>query len=310
MGYTGYSSTAFHTYRTTHIDGKTTAKVFSRGTIDKDLDPKNIVVRESRDSETHPESNAIIIGLDVTGSMGIIADKMAREGLHTLVNEIIERKPVTDPHIMCMGIGDAEMGDSAPLQVTQFETDVTMLEQLTKIYLEHGGGGNYYESYILPWYFAALKTSIDCFEKRGKKGYLFTIGDEEPTPYLTPDDIERVLGERPESNKNIPFDTVFDMVSKYYNVFHIIVAEGSHYRVFPERTRDAWIEKLGQRAIVLKDYTKLAEVIVSTIQVCEGENADKVVNSWDGSTSVIIKDAIKNIKDLTILDTMDKVVRF
>ena len=29
------------------------------------------------------------------------------------------------------------------------------------------------------------KTSIDCFEKRGKKGYLFTIGDEQLPPTLT-----------------------------------------------------------------------------------------------------------------------------
>ena len=34
------------------------------------------------------------------------------------------------------------------------------------------------ESYELALYFAAYKTSCDAWEKRQKKGYLFTLGDE------------------------------------------------------------------------------------------------------------------------------------
>lgn len=34
------------------------------------------------------------------------------------------------------------------------------------------------ESYELAMYFMARHTSIDCYEKRGKRGYLFMIGDE------------------------------------------------------------------------------------------------------------------------------------
>ena len=38
--------------------------------------------------------------------------------------------PVADPHMMIMGVGDAWC-DRAPLQVTQFEPDIRIAEQLT-----------------------------------------------------------------------------------------------------------------------------------------------------------------------------------
>jgi hypothetical protein len=138
--------------------GKTTDAVFASRAIDSDLNPFGVAVRESRDSDLNPESTAIIVGLDVTGSMGMIADALARKGLGTMVEEILARKPVSDPHILCMGIGDV-LYDRAPLQVTQFEADIRIAKQLEKLWLEKGGGGNSCESYTLPWYFAALHTA-------------------------------------------------------------------------------------------------------------------------------------------------------
>lgn len=73
-----------------------------------------------------------------------------------------------------------------------FEADIRIARQLEKLWLEKGGGGNCCESYTLPWYFAALHTAIDWFEKRGQKGYLFTVGDELPT-YLPGTAITRFL---------------------------------------------------------------------------------------------------------------------
>ncbi len=171
--------------------------IYTSRSIVNELDPKGVMLRESRDSAANPNSTAVIIGLDVTGSMDKVLDAMARTGLGTLVGSIYERQPISDPHVMIMGIGDFEC-DQAPLQITQFEAEnAPLISQMEKVYLERGGGGNHHESYAAAWLFAATRTSIDCFEKRGKRGYLFTVGDEEPTPKLFGSQIVRFLGGEP-----------------------------------------------------------------------------------------------------------------
>lgn len=298
MGSGRFDADAWKTYATTSgYDTKTTAEIFTKRAIDKDLDPKGVKVRESRDSADNPNSTALIFAQDVSGSMGMISDTMARKGVPTLSTEIYNRKPVSDPQIMCMAIGDVEC-DDAPLQVTQFEADMRIATQLEKFYLEGGGGGNHYESYAMAWYFAAYHTSIDCFEKRGKKGYLFTIGDERPTPYLLTKDIERVLGYKPQGDK-VEMADILTLVSRKFELFHVIVEEGSHARSYPKEVFNEWREVLGQRVIRLSDHTKLAEVIVSAIQVNEGASHEEVADSWDGSTSVVVGKAIRDIAKTT-----------
>ena len=153
MGAGRFSPDDWDAFTTTRTAGKSTAAVFSHG-LNPHLDPRNIKngIRESRDSDANPASTAIIIGLDVTGSMGLIADAIAREGLKTLFTEIYDRQPVRDPHILFMGVGDA-LCDTAPLQVSQFEADIRIADQLVDLWLESGGGANACESYTLPWYF-------------------------------------------------------------------------------------------------------------------------------------------------------------
>lgn len=308
MGGGRWSTDDWTTYSRTHVTSKATVDdIYTSRSLEKELDPKDVKIRESRDSADNPESTAIIVGLDVTGSMSSVLDVMARKGLKTLAEEIYNRKPIIDPHIMFMGIGDVEVGDRAPLQVTQFEADIRIAEQLTKIYLERGGGGNNYESYILAWYFAAMHTSIDCFEKRNKKGYLFTVGDEQPTPYLKGSDIEKVFGYNPQFNKILAQD-LLTMVNRNYEVFHLMVEEGSHFRSYSNKVVNEWSELLGQRAIRLTDHTKMGEVIVSTIQYIEGEDKDKVISSWDGSTNLVVAKAIDSLSNS--INATNGVVRF
>src|SRR5690349_5863592 len=132
MGSARWNPTDWAAYAgSTH--GRSTSSIFARRAIAPGLDPHGVVLRESRDSALNPASNAIICALDVTGSMGMIADTLARQGLGTLVEEILRRKPVSDPHVMCMGVGDATC-DVGPLQVTQFEADIRIAEQLQELW--------------------------------------------------------------------------------------------------------------------------------------------------------------------------------
>lgn len=306
MGSARWDADAWSNYSSTVVSGKSRASVYSSRSLDPDLDPRTITLRESRDSALNPLSTPIIVAFDVTGSMGqiphaFIGGDGAKGGLGLLVDEILRRSAgdtpmVTDPHIMMMGVGDAWC-DAAPLQVTQFEADLRIADQMRRIWLEGGGGGNDCESYNLPWYFAARKTAVDSFEKRGRKGYLFTIGDEPPPPVLRKDHVAAVLGD------TIPSDLasadVLTMAARMYQVFHVVIEQGSYYQQAPDTVRAGWNALLGQRVIYLPDYEKLAEVIISAIQVVEGCRVDDVVRSWSGDTSLVVARAIR---DLTVPD--------
>lgn len=289
MGSSRWDPTDWGSY-TRSTASKSAAQIFTSTNMKDEYNPKMIDIRESRDSAVNPNSNAIIIGSDVTGSMGHLAETLIRSGIGTVFEEILDRQPVSDPHLMVMGIGDV-YSDSAPLQCTQFEADITIAKQLEDIWIEGNGGGNGGESYNLAWYFATHKTEIDCFEKRGKKGYLFTIGDEPIHPDLKSDGIQKVFGEPsdPINNKDL-----LTLVSRKYEVFHILVNSTS-YSARSDRALSGWRDLLGERAIILDDSTKLAEVIVSAIEINEGHDADTVVSSWDGDTSLVVGKAVGSL---------------
>lgn len=268
--------------------GKATDDIYSSRAINANLNPKGVKLRESRDSADNPASTPIIVAIDVTGSMGMIADVIARKGLGTLFTEILDRKPISDPHVMFMAVGDANC-DQAPLQVSQFEADNRIVEQLTQIFIEHGGGGNDFESYNLPWYFAAKHTEHDSLIKRAKRGYLFTIGDEEAPKALTVDQIKQFIGDDLEREMS-PKEMLAE-AQRAYDVFHIVIKEGDHAKIHLPAVMSTWTALLGQHVIALDDHTKLAETIVSIIEVAEGRDAAEVTRKW----GAVVHNAVKHL---------------
>lgn len=291
MGGGTFDAGAYRSFTSSTV-GKKTDEIYSSRALNKDLNPKDVKVRESRDGADNPESTPLIVALDVTGSMGMIADVIARQGLGTLFTSILDRKPITNPHVMFMGIGDANC-DRAPLQVSQFEADKRIIEQLTNLYLEHGGGGNNFESYNLPWYFAAMHTVHDSYEKRAKRGYLFTVGDEEAPAPLTKDQIKEFIGD--DIQADMSAEECLELVQRFYDVFHIVIMEGNHARLHLDRVVSSWTKLLGQRVIQLSDHTKLAETIVSAIEVAEGVKASDSAMRWGGAASSVVHDAIRDL---------------
>ena len=307
----GSSRFSYNDYVTTtksKLSSASSSDIFKSNSILDDVNPAKMKngIRESCDSDAAVQSTPIIIGLDCTGSMGKIPFYMIKEGLGELFKEIYARVPVTDPQVLFCTIGDIDAGDPNPFSVGQFEQECGLLvDGLQKFWIDGCyGGGNNYESYDLPYYFATNMTSIDSFKKRGQKGYIFTIGDEPPPKVLRKEAIQEVFGIKAESDMS--FEQIINQVQKTYIPFHIIMEEGSHVRNYGlDCVRGPWRDLLGENAIICSDYTKLSEVIVSILQVKTGTNKTDVINSWDGTTSLTVGKAIAG---LSVIDADESLI--
>lgn len=292
MGNGRWDSTSWTDYAARTVSGKTQSQIFTATSLKPEFDPAKVTLRESRDGPLNPSSTGIILAGDVTGSMGKLAHVMMQTGFNTLATEIYDRRIGGDPHVMVMAVGDAKV-DRSPLQVTQFEADISLADQVRALHIEGGGGGNGGESYSAAHLFAALKTSCDCYERRGKKGYLFTVGDEPVHDGMTRSEIKRVLGLDVESD--ISAADAVAMAARTYEVFHVVVAEG-YARHAMDEVLGSWRPLLPERVLVLDDHTKLAEVVVSAIQVSEGARKDAVAASWKGNgTAMTVANAINGL---------------
>lgn len=287
MGGGSWTSQDWSSFSSSRVTGRTTSNIYTSSRMKNEYDPKN-VMRESCDSKEHPNSTPIILGLDVTGSMSNILQTMA-EKLGLVMTEVYDRKPVTDPQILFAAVGDA-VYDDYPLQVTQFESDIRIAKQLTEVYFERGGGGNGFESYPLIWYFAANHTKCDNYLNRNKKGFIFTFGDDGYPQSLTKKEIKDIFGDTVE--KDIPIDEVLTQVNRKFEVYHFCMEQGGSYRDSDYRH---WQNILGERAIKIRDYTKIPEIIVSILETYAGKDKDEIINSWDGSTSIAVADALSGL---------------
>lgn len=294
MGFGRYDHEKYVSYAA-DAHAKSRAELFSRTyksaptKSGQEVNADKITLRESRDSEAHPVSTPVIVGLDVTGSMGRIPESLVKEGFGRFVNSLLQRHPIDDPHLLFLGIGDAVVGDKAPLQATQFEADERICDQLTDIWLEGGGGGNSYESYDLAWMFAARRTHTDCWEKRKAKGFLFTVGDEMFPQSSSRDYVQSVV-EGVQSNT--PEGWLAEAQERYV-VFHVIIAEGDFARRDVSRVQKDWEQRLQSRALVLYDAKLLPEALVSAIALENGVQLEEVLGWWSEDVARSLRKTFK-----------------
>ena len=244
-------------------------QVYRQTKLADSLNPKN-VIRECKDSEEHPNTFPIILGLDVTGSMGK-ATKMCAAKLDEIMKELYGKVP--DIEFMMMGIGDVNY-DEAPIQVTQFESDIRILDQTSKIWFEGGGGGNDSESYTAAWYFGTYRTELDCWN-RGKKGLIITMGDEPLNMYLPEVELNNVIGGESCPNA-LSTDKLYETASDKFNIYHIAIADReSSYAMFKRRIEDTWGRVLRQHFL-----TGTSEELPSLI----GKIVDSHLESFERET--------------------------
>lgn len=234
-------------------------------TVHPDLDPRGVTMRESRDSAEHPLSVPIAVLFDVTGSMRSVP-RVLQAKLPQLLGLLLRKGYVADPQIMFGAIGDATC-DCAPLQIGQFESDNRMDDDLSKILLEGGGGGQKTESYELAMYFMARHVVTDSYDKRGKRGYLFIIGDEMAYSRVKRAEVSDWTGDGLQSDIGVA-DIVAELTRKW-DIYYIL-PEGASY-VGDTEVLSFWRGLLGQNVIELSDLDAVTETIALTIGL--GEDA-------------------------------------
>lgn len=276
MGGGTWTTDSFAKYSTTRgrkvnlstgsLDGDLSAQqMFTQRHLAKELNPYN-VMRECCDNEEHPNTIPVIIGLDTTGSMGAAGVEVAKK-LNVIITELYNR--YQDIEIMVMGIGDLAY-DDAPVQMSQFESDIRIAEQLDKVWLESGGGGNSYESYTAAWYFGLKHCKLDCWN-RGKKGIIITTGDEPLNPYLPKDRLNDISGD--SNQDNVETNELYELAKRKYDIYHITIDDRRTAYSWYKKYIDATFGKLLGDRLKVASMDDLAARIVDCIDdALNGDN--------------------------------------
>lgn len=227
--------------------------IFKSRTINEALNPYK-VTRECCDSAEHPQTIPVILALDVTGSMGDSAKEVATK-LNIIMTDLYTK--VKDVEFMIMGIGDFAY-DDAPLQVSQFESDIRIAEQMDKIWFEGCGGGNSYESYTGAWYFGTKHCKLDCWN-RGKKGIIITLGDENLNPYIPKMRLERVTGDSLQAD--VETKELYKETAEKFDIYHIYV----DHHGYQYADMNTWTDVLPRQNVVSCKIEEIPQAITDIV---------------------------------------------
>lgn len=270
MGAGSFTTTSYCAYSKSlgrdydHTTGRVTGQTFVSRRLDESLDPQKFSIRECVNSDEHPNTIPVILALDVTGSMGEACSETAA-ALGVIMTNLY--KKFKDIEFCVMGIGDLAY-DHAPIQMSQFESDVRIAEALDKIYMEHGGGGNSYESYTAAWYMGLKHTKLDCFDKQGRKAIIITMGDEPLNPYLPFRELNESISVTEQANIETP--ELYRQASEKFDIFHIAVdSPRDCYRSYAKEIEQSFGQILGKRLKVAK-----IDELAQTIEDCITESIE------------------------------------
>jgi len=272
MGGGSWSGATYDSFSSS-ISSAPRATVFKSRSCKDEFDPKNIERRQSLITDEHPNPTPIVVAFDVTGSMHGIPDKFVRELLGDLMDTLNDSGVVTDPRVCVCAVGDA-YSDRSPLQITHFESDNRVSDHLSDLWLEGGGGGGGRESYELTWYWFAQAENLelDCLTQ-GRKGIFFTIGDEMPYQQIPASIVRKHTGCNPQSDTS--FSSVVEQIGDQFEAFHIMISQGGN---FSTKTAEVWRALIGERAVMVDDYTTICDVIKGICLMVNGASLDDAVS--------------------------------
>lgn len=276
----GYSATSREELDARHAYRRATGSSFAHTahmastpaalrTIHESVDPgrpnsAGARIRECLDSAAHPRTKALVAAFDETGSMGE-APRILQQRLASLEGALL-RTGLTDMQLCFAAYGDAQNGEVAPCQVGQFESGLEMEEQLNNLFLEGLGGGNDGETSGLLLYYLARHSRLDCFDKRGERGYLLIVGDEKALLRITREEVKRHIGD--DIQADLTIEQVVAEVTKLYDVYFF------HYNTWAAQMQNSlpfWQKLLGaDHVIPLEGLDTVAEQMAMLVAGLEG----------------------------------------
>lgn len=244
-----------------------TASAAAKKVAHSALDPKRINSKpfqklESRDSVEHPESNAVLVCFDVTGSnyARAVDAQLKLPNLMTLLE-----KYLTDPQVAVAANDDYNFVGTRAIQISDFESDNRVDDHIRNIVLVGEGGGNAGESYDLLLYAAARKTVLDCFEKRSRKGYMFMYADEPIFNFVAAGQVKDIFGD--DIQGEIPIAEIIEEVRRQYHLF-VIWPDGGYKESYTQ-----YVKLFGEEFVLRSQHPNLiCELIAATV----GMNEDRV----------------------------------
>ena len=217
---------------------------------DKIVDPKGKTI--TSDSE-----NAIVFGIDVTGSMS------------TWPREIFDRLPLfyqtlsqyrEDLEVSFGAIGDAS-SDEYPLQVNDFGKGVKLEDHVNALFPEGGGGGQVSESYELFGYFMLEHAKLT----KAQSPFLFICGDEKFYTRVDPRQAEHYIGDKlagPIESQKV-LDGLLDKFDVYF--LHKPYGHGNDDSITRE-VGEHWAKAIGrQRVIELPSYDRVVDIAMGIV---------------------------------------------
>lgn len=254
--------------------GRSYDNAISRGLDSSDLVPSKI--------ETDSE-NPIVIVFDVTGSMGDWPATIFSK-LPYLDHEAKFYYGTDDYKICFAAVGDS-FSDRYPLQVLPFCSGKDMEQELKKLIIEGGGGGQTNESYNL----GAVYFSNNCDMPKAIRPLIIFIGDEGIYPETTQEEVEKIC--KISGSGKIDTAESFQKLKEKFEVYAIRKKyDGSENH----RIQKQWEDYLGADHVAsLQDPNRAVDVIfgilskvTNKIDAFEKELTERQSKDKDGKDKI------------------------